>query len=128
MTTMIFSGTVTSGQGNGKKYLQLEWVKLQIQEKLGYNAYPGTLNIKLDADGVKQKLQLKKVQPIKICPAQGYCFGSVYKAILNGVKCAIIIPEVEGYPENLLEVISPVYLRETLKLKDEDTVSITTSF
>jgi len=125
LTTLTFSGAVASGQGNGKRYLELDWVKQQIKEKLGYTAYPGTLNIVLTKESVTQKQQLKKAQTIHIYPAAGYCFGSVYKASLKGIECAIVVPEVEGYPENILEIIAPMYLRKALSLKDGDTVRVT---
>ncbi|MBC7129766.1 DUF120 domain-containing protein, partial [Candidatus Bathyarchaeota archaeon] len=40
------------------------------------------------------------------------------------VKCAIIIPEVDGYPGNVMEIIAPVNLREKLGLKDGDIVEV----
>jgi riboflavin kinase len=70
LDTLTLSGTIASGQGNGKKYLQLSWVEKQIQEKLGYTAYPGTLNIKLNKESTILKYQLKKAPAIQICPVQ----------------------------------------------------------
>lgn len=124
MGTVKFRGIVVSGQGNGKKYLQLIWVKKQIQEKLGYTVYPGTLNVKLNKESAKRRNQLKNAQAVQICPAKGYCFGSIYKAILNGVECAVVVPEVKGYPENILEIIATVYLRGILQLKDGSHVTV----
>jgi riboflavin kinase, archaea type len=120
-----FNGIITSGQGSGKKYLELPWVKKQIQEKLGYTAYPGTLNIILSEKSTSQRKKLTGKKAIQICPAEGYCFGAVFKAVINGLECAAVIPQVEGYPENILEVIAPLYLREALKLKDKDQLAIT---
>lgn len=125
LTTLTFNGFVASGQGNGRKFLELSWVKNQIQQRLGYIAYSGTLNIKLDEDSVKLKRILKEAQNIQICPAEGYCFGLIYKATLSGIECAIVLPEVEGYPEGILEVIAPLYLRGALNLKDGDAVRVT---
>ena len=125
MNQVKFNGTITSGQGNGKKYLELPWVKRQIQEKLGYTAYPGTLNVKLLEKNTTQRKKLTGKKAIQICPAEGYCFGAIFKATINGLECAVVIPQVKGYPENILEVIAPLYLREALKLKDKDQVEIT---
>jgi riboflavin kinase len=123
--TLTLNGSVTAGEGNGKKYVELYWVKVQIQEKLGYTAYPGTLNIKLTQESVNQKKLLKNNQAIQICPAEGYCFGAVFKATLNNLECAIVIPEVKGYPENILEIIAPFYLREALNLKNGTLIAVT---
>ena len=128
MNQVKFNGTITSGQGNGKKYLELPWVKKQIQEKLGYTAYPGTLNIILSEKSTNQRKKLNGKKAIQICPAEGYCFGAIFKAAINGLECAVVIPQVKEYPENILEVIAPLYLREALKLKDKDQVAVTIFF
>ena len=36
-----------------------------------------------------------------------------------------MVPEVEGYPKTLLEVIAPLYLRDALQLKDGSEVTVT---
>ena len=48
MKKMKLNGAIFSGGGNGKKFLELPWVKQQIREKLGFTPYPGTLNVKLN--------------------------------------------------------------------------------
>src|SRR5919197_1426942 len=42
-----FKGIVISGMGEGAYYMSLDGYKKQFREKLGYEPYPGTLNIKL---------------------------------------------------------------------------------
>ncbi|NLE05270.1 MAG: CTP-dependent riboflavin kinase [Crenarchaeota archaeon] len=121
---LIFCGFVSSGQGNGKKFLELNWVKQQIEEKLGYSVFPGTLNLTLNKESVKQKVLLNKMQALQIIPAKGYCFGFIYKARINEIECAVVVPDVENYPENILEVIAPIYLREALKIKDGNVLAI----
>lgn len=118
-------GKVFSGTGEGAKFMELPWVKRQIEEKLGFVPYPGTLNIKLSKDKVKLKKLLKRAKSIEILPARGYCLGKCFKAHLgNGLECAIVLPEVRGYSENVIEIIAPMNLRETLKLKDGDIMEV----
>ena len=64
---------------------------------------------------------------MKICPADGYCNGLLFKAFICTLECAIVVPEVAGYPKTLLEIIAPVNLRETLQLEDGGEVTITVS-
>ena len=45
---IVFKGSVFSGNGEGRKFIELPWVKRQIQEKLGFTPYLGTLNIRLN--------------------------------------------------------------------------------
>ena len=125
MERIELSGTVFSSRGEGKKFLELPWVKRQIKQKLGFTPYPGTLNVRLSEESVKRKKLLEKAHSIKVCPADGYCNGTLIKAFIGKVECAIVVPEVAGYPKEVLEVVAPVNLRETLQLEDGGEVTVT---
>jgi riboflavin kinase len=91
LDTLIFEGKVFSGEGKGKKYLSLQWVTKQIEEKLDFTPYIGTLNLKLSKeDAIKRKF-LEKTQLDSICPTEGYCMGLLYKAQINNKPCAVVI-------------------------------------
>jgi riboflavin kinase len=122
---MKLNGAVISGGGDGKKFLELPWVKQQIREKLGFTPYPGTLNVKLNEKSVKQRKLLEEATSMKICPVKGFCKGLLFKAFLGVVECAIVLPEVAGYPKDLLEIIASVNLRKALLLEDGCEVTIT---
>jgi riboflavin kinase len=118
-------GKVSSGSGEGAKFIQLPWAKKQIAEKLGFIPYPGTLNIKTTEGSHELQKLLKKKKTIEILPAKGFCRGRCFKAILMGnLKCAIIVPEIPNYAENIIEVIAQVNLREKFKLKDGDIIEV----
>jgi riboflavin kinase len=119
------NGTVLSGVGGGKKFLELPYVKQKIKEKLGFAPYAGTLNVKLTKESAKRIKLLEKTRTIKICPAEGYCTGALFKAFIGILECAIVVPEVEGYPNDLLEIIAPVNLRKMLQLEDGSEVTVT---
>jgi riboflavin kinase len=121
---LCLKGEIFSGRGEGAKFIELAWVKKQMEEKLGFTLFPGTLNVKLTADSVKMGKLLKKRAGFEILPASGYCRGRLFKAILNGVECAVIVPEVVGYPENIVEVVAPVNLREKLCLLNGSLVEV----
>jgi riboflavin kinase len=120
-----FSGTVFSGGGEGKKFLDLPWVKRQIEKKLSFAPYPGTLNVKLSEESVKHRKLLEKAHSIKVRPADGYCNGILIKAFIGKLECAIVVPEVAGYSKDVLEVIASANLRETLQLEDGGEVTVT---
>lgn len=44
---ITLEGRVVSGMGEGAYYMSLEGYRKQFREKLGYEPFPGTLNIKL---------------------------------------------------------------------------------
>ena len=124
MKTLSIRGTVFSGSGEGTKFTEFSWAKKQITEKLGFKAYPGTLNLRITEDTYKLKA-LRNAKEIEILPPKGFYRGKCFKAAIDGVKCAIIIPEIPNYPENMLEIVAPLNLRERFKLKDGDTVEVT---
>ena len=119
------AGRVFTGQGEGKKYVKLSWVRRQIKEKIGFNPYPGTLNLRLDEENVKRRVLLEKDATLRVCHSEGYCTGLLFKASLNGGTCGVVIPQVENYPENVLEVVASVNLKQKLRLRDGDLVTVT---
>jgi riboflavin kinase len=121
-------GKVFTGLGEGAYYISQPGYKKQFIEKLGFNPYPGTLNVKIE------ECYLKKVFLLKCYPSiviEGFSngkrsFGSVncYKALLeNKIEGAVISALRSHYGDDVLEIIAPVNLRETLKLKDGDKLS-----
>jgi riboflavin kinase len=125
LNTVTFEGKVVSGEGNGKKYIQLPWVRYQFERKLGYVPFFGTLNIKLNKKSAWNKIELEPSKAYSIFPVEGYCVGLFFPANICGLECAILLPQVEGYSKYLLEVIAPLCLREALNLQDGDAVSVT---
>ena len=125
MKRIKLNGTVFSGGGEGKNFLDLPWVKRQIEKKLGFAPYPGTLNVMLSEESVKRRKLLEKAHPIKVCPSDGYCNGVLFKAFIGTLECAIVVPEVAGYPKGVLEIIASVNLREMLQLEDGGEVTVT---
>jgi len=123
--TLTLKGKVFSGSGEGAEFIRLSWVRKQIAEKLDFIPYIGTLNIKLTAESVAVKKSLKNARAVEILPIKGFCRGRCFPAcLIQDLKCAIIIPEVKNYPEDIIEVVAPVNLREKFKLKDGDMVEV----
>ena len=114
---IMLKGTVFSGTGKGKHFVDLPWARRQFQEKLGFNPYPGTLNLQLSKKS--DLIELKKADGITINPEKGYQKGKCLRALVMGkVWGAVVIPDLPEYPPNLLEVIAPVNMREKLGLQD----------
>lgn len=125
LNTITLNGKVISGEGNGKKYLSLPWVKKQVEEKLGFTPYLGTLNLQLSTGSVARRKLLEKTSALQIFPPEGYCAGLVFKACISGTECGIVIPQVKNYPKSLLEIIAPENLREKFHLTDGKKISVT---
>jgi CTP-dependent riboflavin kinase len=121
-------GNVFSGKGEGAKFVRLSWARKQMEEKLGFKPYPGTLNIRLDGKSVKMRKALMDAEGEEILSPLGFCRGKIFQASMMNVKCAVVIPEVPGYPEDVLEVVSSTSLREKLHLDDGSMVEVKVTF
>lgn len=126
---IILEGFVFSGFGEGAYYISLPKYFKQIEEKIGFKPYPGTLNIKLNEESLKKKALIEKLIGIKIegFEEKGKIFGSgkCFPAIINGkIEGAIIIPEKTHYDSSVIEIISEKYLRKELNIKDGDNIRI----
>lgn len=120
-------GKVSKGLNEGRNFTQIPWVRIQFIEKLGIDPYPGTLNLEiLDKDNLGKYKKLKYTEAIEIIPEDlNYCKAKCYPVLINGtLKGAIVIPLVEGYPENKIELIAHENIKERFNLKEGDLVEI----
>lgn len=120
-------GSVTSGLGEGAFYMRQKGYKEQFRNKLGYEPYEGTLNLRVQG-GELAKLQILWDEagiPIEGFTAADRTFGGakVFPASIDGVECAAILPLRTHHTDNL-ELISRVHLRSKLDLSDGDTVAV----
>lgn len=125
MKNIEISGKVFTGKGTGAKFITLQWVRTQIEAKAGFTPYAGTLNIRLSDKNAARRKVLETTETMSIRPAEGYCNGKLFKATISTVNCAVVIPEVAGYPHNVLEIIASINLRQQLQLSDGDEVTVT---
>jgi len=122
---ITLKGMVFSGGGKGSLFVNLPWAKKQFKEKLGFNPYPGTLNLQL-SPGTDVKEFRTTTKGIKISSPKGFHKGRCFKAlIMEKLWGAVVVPDVPGYSHNLLEILAPVNLRETLGLKDGMEIEVT---
>jgi riboflavin kinase, archaea type len=122
-----FSGQVASGLGEGRYYLSQPGYIVQFQERLGYTPYPGTLNIRVDPKELLRIDGVKDWEGIRIdgFQASGRTFGGAtcYGGRVNGRACHLIRPDRSHY-QDVVELIAPESLRESLTLHDGDTVTV----
>ena len=129
-----FHGTVFKGSGRGAYYVgHPEYVK-RFRELLGYAPFPGTLNVKLgEEEDIRQRKRLRlrgeglRIEEFHVA---GERFSSVncFKGRLEDQAIALLIVAITDYDDSVLELISPVYLRQKLHLKDGSAVSPTIEY
>ena len=127
-----FEGHIITGMGEGAYYMSLNGYKKQFKEKLGYEPYPGTLNIKLNSMlFVEAKKEMLKYPAIKIegFSDQSRTFGWVkcYPAHINdsrNINSSILILERTHYDDTIIELIAPFSIKEQFSLKNGDYVKL----
>jgi riboflavin kinase len=128
--SITLEGTVFTGLGEGAYYISMEQYHRQFMEKLGFDPYAGTLNLKLTTDyDIKTRSELEAYPAVEIegFKDENRTFGNVkcYPAIIeNKVKGAIVSALRSHYDASIVEVIAPVPLRKHLKLKDGHKVKV----
>jgi riboflavin kinase len=128
--SVTLEGTVFTGLGEGAYYITKEHYRKQFIEKLGFEPYPGTLNLKLSTDyDIKTRMELEAYPAVEIkgFKNEDRTFGLVkcYPAIIgNKVKGALITALRSHYDVSVLEIIAPVCLRKQLNLKDDVKVKV----
>ncbi|MBN2042744.1 MAG: CTP-dependent riboflavin kinase [Candidatus Aenigmarchaeota archaeon] len=129
----VFSGTVFTGDGEGKYYMSLKGYADQIREKMGFVPYKGTLNLRL---GTRTEIEEKNVMARSGgIVLEGFSdgersFGEVrcFPCRINGTLCgAVIIPKRTHYPKDIIEIISKENLRKRFSIKNGDTIEIEVS-
>ncbi len=115
---------VTSGKGEAGRFTQLPWLREQMRRKLGFDPYPGTLNVRIEQQDQADDLHDLPWVPIEAGEA-GYCAARALAVEVDGRASAVwILPEISGYPNDQIELMADRPLRALLGLRDGDSVSI----
>ncbi|MCD6428091.1 MAG: CTP-dependent riboflavin kinase [Desulfurococcales archaeon] len=124
-------GKVVSGLGEGRKYIALPIYYILITEILDGRPFLGTLNVEIPAS-FKEVIRSCTPLQIKSVVMNGEEFGGFYYWLGKvrkehsdkWIKCLLVRPYKSRHPDNIIEVIAEVNLRETLGLKDNDFIEI----
>lgn len=128
--SVVLEGEVFTGIGEGAYYVTLEGYRRQFAEKLGFDPYPGTLNLKLTTDyDLKTRSELETYPAIAIegFKAESRTFGPAksYRVVLNNkVEGALVTAMRSHYNSSVVEIIAPTFLRQKLNLKDGNKVKV----
>ncbi len=125
------NGEVFTGLGEGAYYMSMKGYRRQFVKQLGFEPYPGTLNLRLNTPlDQRQRRDLEQQPSILIQGFEDgqrtYGWAKCYLAKIKGkTKGAVIILERAHYDHTVLEVISPINIRDELEIKDGDILPIT---
>lgn len=128
---MNFRGVVFTGLREGAYYISLKGYARNFREALGFEPFPGTLNLRLSAPAmVEQRRRLESLGGVVIpgFEDEKRTYGPVkcFRAQVEG-RCpgAVLAIERTHYDATVLEVVSPLNLRKALRLADGDECSVT---
>lgn len=132
--TLNFEGNVVSGMGEGAYYMSLGGYRKQFKEKLGFEPYPGTLNVRLvDQIFMNGRRELGMHKPTAFIDGfsdgtRTYGWVKCYRARINdsiAIKdAAVLVLERTHYDDTMLEVIAPVQIKRAGGIKNGDRIKV----
>jgi CTP-dependent riboflavin kinase len=129
------TGVVFSDLGQAASFMSLDWVQAALKERLGFAPYPATLNLRLQSQEELSAWRRIKAGETGIdLPPSGaaFCRARLYPVTVlspfEGDKLdgAILLPDVEGYPPDKIEVVAPIGIKDRLKIRDGDPLTLET--
>ena len=126
---IFLEGELFSGMGEGSYYIGQEGYREQFKKKLGFDPYPGTLNIRLKPGYENERNILNSLSLISIegFTTEKRSFGPAKcaRTIINDeIQVSIILAMRSHYGSDVIEIVSKENLRKKLKLKDGDLIKI----
>ena len=126
-------GAVTGGMGEGRHYITLPGYAEQFRERLGYDPFPGTLNVNLTEESVRRRGEMAGIDAVPIDAWEGddrtygaaTCYGVTLVAGDERYdEVHAIVPDRTHHDDDQLELIAPDRLRDALDLDDDDQVEV----
>jgi len=126
---LVITGTVFTGLSEGSYYMSLDGYRKQFISKLGFDPFPGTLNLRIGKEDINNRKILDTYPFVYVegfaNEKRTYGPAKCFRAIVNDeVKSAIVLPIRAHYGKDVVELIAPVSLRKQFKLADGDKVRI----
>jgi len=127
------TGVIFSDLGQASKFMALDWVQELLNQRLGYRPFPATLNVRPMAAGdaqVWQRVQADLAGKPLTAATEGHCGARLYRVEIyrepRSVKVggAVLLPEVDDYPRNKIEIVAPVRLKDHFQVNDGDQLTV----
>ena len=126
MTEITLRGQLVSGQGVARHYTREAWARKAFMTAAGIDPFPGTLNLSLPEGTERRRWLARRGNAGILLPAPNpsFCDGRLFLAAVSSesagrsVAGAVVVPMVAGYPEDQLEIIAAIGLRDALAVED----------
>lgn len=126
------SGRIESGQGIGASFTRTDWALGVFREAYDVDPFPGTLNVRADSDAIAAwqaaaaQGQLFKAPDPAWCDAR--CLRAKIRYQTHEAAAIVVLPLVEGYPPDQIELVAATGLRDWLEVRDGDQVTLDLEF
>jgi riboflavin kinase len=124
------SGTLFTGLGEGAYYVSLRGYRRQFMNSLGFDPFPGTLNLRLVSKidrGLRRDLDhhagvtIEGFDDGERTYGRAKCFRSMVNQKIEG---AVLVVERTHYDDSVLEIIASQNIREALNVTDGDLIHV----
>jgi riboflavin kinase len=129
------TGVIFSDLGLAASFMSLAVVQRALCESLGFAPFPATLNVRpQDTDDSATWSRLRAVaagRPLAIAET-GFCSARLYPVVISraigardeSMDGAVIVPEVDDYPSEKIEIVAPVRLKQHWGVSDGDALTL----
>lgn len=111
--------------------MSLDWVRNTLQEKLGFSPFPATLNLRLSEEEAALWKEIRNgTEGIDFPPPDpSFCSARLFRVIIEAVgpgrlSGAVLLPEVEDYPADKVEIVAPLRLKDHFGIRDGDRMTL----
>ena len=131
---ILVKGVVFSDLGRAGAFLGIDWVRQAVKERVGFDPYPGTLNVRASGADLNRWEQVRQHGGRVVLPSPdpAFCNAFLFAGSLEGwdsppgsrERIAVVVPEVEEYPADKLEIIAAVSLKQARSVRDGDELTV----
>jgi phosphoglycolate phosphatase len=117
----VIEGRLSRGLGQGATFTQIDWVRRQFVELAGIDPFPGTVNLELEDDDHRARWRSWRETPGERFAREdlSFCAARCYPVRVEGrIPAAIVVPEVDGYPQDKIELVAALPLCRHLGLAE----------
>ena len=129
------TGVIFSDLGLAATFMSLDWVQLALKQSLGFAPFPATLNVrpKAAADAEIWRRMKSESAGMPLASSEGgFCGARLYPVEIVGaagegakrIVGAVLVPEVNDYPSDKIEIVAPVRLKDHLDVRDGDSITL----
>jgi len=126
------TGIIFSDLGQAASFMALDRVQASLKQCLGFSPFPATLNVR--PKGAEDRQVWRRVQDeftaMPLPPIDGgFCSAKIFRVgifspVSERLDGAVLLPEVKDYPNDKIEIVAPVRVKDHLGVGDGDALTL----